>query len=90
MEVPTEAPLAIIETEFTSRVLLIPACDAARMCGKTTRTWRAWDAAGWIPRPIRIAHSAMWRVTELQAWVEAGCPRRSAWEMTRKKSSKLA
>ena len=88
MEVPSEVPLAIIETQFTPPVLLIPACDAARMCGKTTRSWRAWDAAGWIPRPMRIGRSTLWRVAELQAWVEAGCPRRTAWESRPKKSSK--
>ena len=88
MEVPTETPLAIIETQFTPLVLLVPASDAAAMCGKTARTWRTWDAAGRVPRPIRIARSTLWRVSELHAWIEAGCPRREVWEMTRKKSSK--
>ena len=88
MEVPSEVPLAIIETEFMPPVLLIPACDAAQMCGKSTRTWWAWDAAGWVPRPMRIAHSTLWRVNELQVWVEAGCPRRAVWESRPKKSSK--
>jgi len=33
------------------RQLLITAKQAA-LCGKSLRTWRAWDAAGWIPRPV--------------------------------------
>jgi len=60
--------------------LLISARVAARMCGKSLRTWRAWDSAGWIPRPVRIGRATLWRADELRAWVEAGCPRRAEWE----------
>ncbi len=60
--------------------LLVTARQAAAMCGKSLRTWRAWDAAGWIPRPVRIGRSTLWRLDELQAWVAAGCPRRQEWE----------
>jgi hypothetical protein len=34
MEVPTETPLAIIESDVTPPVLLVPTSDAAAMCGK--------------------------------------------------------
>ena len=60
--------------------LLVTARQAAGMCGKSLRTWRTWDAAGWIPRPVRIGRSTLWRLDELRAWVAAGCPRRDEWE----------
>lgn len=60
--------------------LLIPARFASAMCGKSLRTWWAWDSAGLIPRPIRIGRSTLWRTAELKAWVKAGCPRRAEWE----------
>jgi predicted DNA-binding transcriptional regulator AlpA len=60
--------------------LLVGAKAAAAMCGKCLRTWRAWDAAGWIPRPVRIGRSTLWRADELHEWVAAGCPRRAEWE----------
>jgi len=60
--------------------LMVTARQAAEMCGKSLRTWRAWDSAGWIPRPVRIGRSTLWRMDELQAWVAAGCPRRTEWE----------
>jgi len=60
--------------------LLISAKQAAQMCGKSLRTWRSWDAAGWIPRPVRIGRSTLWRADELREWVVAGCPRRDEWE----------
>ncbi len=60
--------------------LLLTASSAAALCGKSVRTWRSWDAAGRIPRPVRIGRSTLWRVGELHAWIGAGCPRRDEWE----------
>lgn len=67
--------------------LLISAGDAASMCGRSERTWRAWDSAGWIPQPVRIGRSTMWRRDELQEWITAGCPRRDDWEIRRQSSA---
>lgn len=66
--------------------LLVSAKQAASMCSKSLRTWRTWDAAGWIPQPMRIGRSTLWRVDELREWVEAGCPRRAEWEARRRPS----
>ena len=63
-----------------SQQLLVTAKQAARMCGKSLRTWRSWDAAGWIPQPVRIGRSTLWRADELREWVAVGCPRRQEWE----------
>jgi predicted DNA-binding transcriptional regulator AlpA len=60
--------------------LLVTAKQASALCGKSIRTWRAWDATGKIPQPIRIGRSIFWRPQELQAWVAAGCPERAVWE----------
>ena len=63
--------------------LLVNAKQAAKMCAKSLRTWRSWDAGGLIPRPVRIGRSTLWSVDELRAWVAAGCPRREEWETRR-------
>ena len=63
--------------------LLISARAAAELCGKSLRTWRTWDAAGSIPRSVRIGRSRLWRVDELRAWIDAGCPNRCEWESRR-------
>ena len=60
--------------------LLLSAEMAATLCGRSLRTWRSWDTAGRIPRPVRIGRSTLWRADELRAWIAAGCPRRDAWE----------
>lgn len=63
--------------------LLVSARQAAGMCGKSLRTWRTWDAAGRIPRPVRIGRSTLWGLEELREWVAAGCPPRDQWETRR-------
>ena len=68
------------DTDAADNVLLLTARQAAAMCGKSLRTWRSWDVAGWIPRPVRIGRSTRWRADELREWVVAGCPRRQEWE----------
>jgi predicted DNA-binding transcriptional regulator AlpA len=60
--------------------LLVTARQAAELCGKSLRTWRSWDSAGWIPRAVRIGRSTLWRADELRDWVAAGCPCRVEWE----------
>jgi predicted DNA-binding transcriptional regulator AlpA len=77
MRLPSEKPSG---PQANSYALLVGAKQAAAMCGKSLRTWRSWDSAGWIPRPIRIGRSTLWRVEELHDWVAAGCPRRADWE----------
>ena len=59
--------------------LLLRASEAAELCSASVRTWRSWDAAGSIPSPIHIGRSAFWRLEELRAWIDAGCPRRDVW-----------
>jgi predicted DNA-binding transcriptional regulator AlpA len=61
--------------------LLLRADQAAALCNTSARTWRTWDAAGKIPRAIRIGRSTYWRPEELKAWVAAGCPDRRVWRI---------
>jgi hypothetical protein len=81
------AKQADIRPELARGSLLVSARQAASMCGKSLRTWRSWDAAGWIPRSIRIGHSVLWRPEELRLWVRAGCPRRQEWESQNREDS---
>jgi len=69
--------------EERSSALLVTAKQAAKLCSKSLRTWRTWDSAGLIPRPVRIGRSTLWSVSDLTAWVAAGCPRRTEWEARR-------
>jgi prophage regulatory protein len=85
MQPPELIPGTVVDEALTvAAPLLLNATSAAATCGKSLRTWRSWDAAGLIPRPIRIGRSTLWRADELRAWVAAGCPRRQEWERSRK------
>lgn len=59
--------------------LLLTAVEAATTCRTSVRTWRAWDAAGRVPRAVRIGRAKLWRPQELADWIAAGCPVRALW-----------
>ena len=61
------------------RPLLLTARQAADLCGTSERTWRTWDSAGRIPKPVNIGRSKFWRPKEIEAWVRHGCPDRRTW-----------
>jgi prophage regulatory protein len=65
-------------------VLLVPSHVAGPMCGRSEASWWRDHAAGRIPAPIKIGGRTLWRVEELRAWVEAGCPDRRTWEALRR------
>lgn len=66
-----------------SATLLLSAADLARELRVSIRTLRAWDAAGRIPRPIRLGHAVRWERAELVRWLAAGGPLRVEWEAMR-------
>jgi predicted DNA-binding transcriptional regulator AlpA len=61
-------------------VLLIDAEGLAKMLDRSLTSIRRDDKAGRIPRPITLGGAKKWRVAEVKAWVQAGCPKRAAWE----------
>jgi len=66
--------------EESPRSPFIRAEEIAPLCRVSVRTWRAWDAAGFIPSPIRIGRTKLWKREEFYAWCAAGCPTRDVWE----------
>jgi hypothetical protein len=60
---------------------MVRAKDAASWSSVRLRTWRAWDAAGKVPRPLRIGACTLWSLPELRKWRDAGCPPRDEWEV---------
>ncbi len=56
------------------RSLLITVDELGDVLGISVRSvWRLLSAHR-IPEPIRLAGSVRWRRSEVQAWVDAGCP----------------
>jgi predicted DNA-binding transcriptional regulator AlpA len=59
---------------------LLRARDAARLCGISLASWWRWDAAGRIPRGVKIGGARLWSRSELLAWIDTGCPDRAEWQ----------
>lgn len=60
--------------------LAVGAAQLGKLLGLGLRTVRSMDAAGRLPRPIRLGSSVRWRFAEIEAWVVAGAPNRDEWE----------
>ena len=63
---------------------LVPAAAVAVMLSVSARTLWRMHAAGELPAPVKVGGSTRWRLSEVRAWVEAGCPARRQWEAARK------
>ena len=71
-----------------SRDRLLTAKQLATVLAISIRTvWRL-DAAGRLPRPIRLGGSVRWRGSEIDRWLRAGCPDRATWERNHAGGSK--
>lgn len=60
---------------------LIDAAALAEKLNVHQVTIRKWQTSGKIPAPVRIGRAVKWRLTEIEAWIAAGCPARAKWEL---------
>jgi len=76
-------PFALPHATDAPAPLLVDARELAKLLGAGLRTVRTWDAAGRLPRPVRIGGAVRWQVEEIRSWIDAGCPCRATWEARR-------
>jgi predicted DNA-binding transcriptional regulator AlpA len=63
--------------------LLVDIRGLSQLLSRSTASlWRD-ESAGRLPAGLRIGSSKRWRVSEIIAWTEAGCPDRRTWEAIR-------
>lgn len=68
-------------TPITLDRLALPAKDAAALVGVSRAQWWKLHSAGKVPLPVYLgAKAPRWRVDELRAWLDAGCPDRASWQ----------
>jgi excisionase family DNA binding protein len=67
-------------TDQISASRLISIDELAVLLSASVRTVRRWDAAGRLPRSIKLGGVRRYRLHEVAAWIEAGCPDRKRWE----------
>jgi excisionase family DNA binding protein len=63
--------------------ILASAADVAQMLQLSSRTIARMNSSGKLPRPIRLGRSVRFSRNEIQAWIDAGCPNRRTWEVTK-------
>jgi predicted DNA-binding transcriptional regulator AlpA len=52
----------------------------AAMLSGSIRWVRTQDAAGKLPKPVRVAGRVLWLRDEIEAWLKAGAPDRNTWD----------
>ena len=55
--------------------LLLSIKSLAHKLGVCERTIRTMRSVGEIPEPLKVRGRVLWKFEEIQAWVNAGCPR---------------
>lgn len=60
--------------------LLMTVDDLARELRTSAKTIRRMDAAGRLPRAVKIGRGKRWPRATIVAWIAAGAPRRAEWE----------
>jgi predicted DNA-binding transcriptional regulator AlpA len=82
---PNAPPLRVVagDADTLNSPLVADAADVAVMLRISVRTVRTWDAAGKLPKPIRIGGRVVWRLDELRDWLNADAPDRETWTARR-------
>ena len=60
--------------------LLVPAPEAARLCGISSATWFRLKSAGKTPPEVRLGGRVLYRLDDLRLFVAWGCPPRKEFE----------
>jgi predicted DNA-binding transcriptional regulator AlpA len=69
--------------------LVADARRLAKLLCAGVRTVRTWDAAGKLPRPLKLGgKKTVWLLSELRDWLAAGAPGRDEWEARKAASRK--
>ncbi len=53
---------------------LLTVMEVAEMLGLSERTVYRLADLGKMPRPVKIGAAVRWRRSELETWIEEGCP----------------
>lgn len=68
--------------------MLLSITSLSELLGVSLSHVKRLRASGRLPDPVRLGGRVLWRVDEINAWVQAGCPAATKWRITRKDSHK--
>jgi len=64
-------------------VQLLSVGELAKRLMVSKRTIWSMLSSGRLPRPIRLGRSVRFRASDIEQWIELGCPPRERWEAMR-------
>lgn len=70
-------------TTIPNNAKLLSVSQVALMLGWGESVVRQRDKAGLLPKAIKTGGTIQWNRQELNSWMNAGCPARQQWEMTK-------
>jgi excisionase family DNA binding protein len=64
------------ESAQTAGIQCLNIKELAIILGVSVRHVERMDAAGKLPKPLRLGRAKRWRYEEIKSWLAAGCPER--------------
>lgn len=68
------------DSTVSPQAALITASETAKLLGIGVSTFWRTQSAGKIPEPVHLGGRTLWRIEEIKAWVNAGCPVKADWK----------
>lgn len=75
------------ESVRSSLCVCVPIKVVSEMLGVCQRHIERLDASGRLPSPIKIGRAKRWLLSDINAWIAAGCPDRDSWQAMKEVSS---
>ena len=74
------------KADNVGETLAISGRELSQILGISLRQCWRLNAAGRLPRPIRLGGSVRWNHAEIRQWFETGCPDRTTWDAMKEAS----
>ena len=62
-------------------IMLLTVGELAQILNLSKRTIHRLNCTGKIPSPVRISGSIRWRQSDIDRWIDLGCPDRETFNM---------
>lgn len=75
-------------SDSTRQPFAVTTKEAARLCGISERHLLKLDDDGKLgPTALRLGNCVRWNVSEIEEWLNAGCPDRERWIAIRQRAA---
>ncbi len=82
-----EKPEIVDRSVIPEQAELLSVAQVATMLGWGESVVRQRDKEGLLPIPNRFGGAIQWSRSELQSWIDAGCPKRQQWELQKQRKA---